>query len=404
MKKTLKIIIIIVCLIYISIKITKLWIKEYTIVYKINNYQIKEIYNKKNNTYHMITSNNKNKYIYTINHNFHKNKKIIKEIKTYKKNNLICIIPIYKKNIEKNIYCNLDNKQVSNDYLIKINSKEFNSFIKKIKSNNIIVPSTSNTTKKYKKIKVYQDNILEDDIYYYWNYKGLYILDKNNFKYQKVLKNDLYDNIVATTIKNYYVLLENTSVNGIKNIYYYDFKKAKLRNYSLEKPLSKETYINGIIDNIIYLTDKKEKKQYKLNIKKEKLERIDQDETVYITYINGKKKELSKSDFFMTEQYFTNNQISNKEITKSKDLKISKDYYYYIEKDKLYKVLRYDKKHKILLLELSNIKEWNIEDNRIVILQDDTIYTYSEKVGLRKIFKSNELKYNYKNIYKIGKK
>mgnify|MGYP003315922108 CR=1 FL=1 len=37
-------------------------------------------------------------------------------------------------------------------------------------------------------------------------------------------------------------------------------------------------------------------------------------------------------------------------------------------------------------------------------MADNSIYEYTEKEGLRKIVKSNELKYNYKNIYKIGKK
>lgn len=404
MKKKFKVIITIICLIYIGIKISKLWLKSYKIEYKSNNYQIKEIYKQNNDTYHIIINNKNNKYIYTINHNFHKNKRIIKDIKTYKKNNLTCIIPIYKRSIERKLYCNLNKEQISIDYLIKNNNKDLKEIKKKMKVYKISFPNSSDITKKYKKIEVYQDNILEDDIYYYWNYKGLYILDKDNLNYQKVLKNDLYDNIVSTTIKNYYILLENTSVNGIKNIYYYDFKKSKLKKYSPENILSKDVYINGVVDNIVYLTDKKEKKQYKLNIRKEKLERIDQDETIYVTYQNGKKKILSKSDFFMTEQYFTNNQTSNKEITNSQDIKKYKDYYYFIENNKLYKVLKYDIKHKILLLELNNIKEWNIEEDRIIILKDDIIYTYQEEIGLRKILKSNELKYNYKNIYKIGKK
>lgn len=404
MKKNLKIIIIIFLLVFISLKINKLCIKKYTISYKINNYQIKEIYKFNKHTYNIIIKSKNNTYIYTINHNLHKNKKIIKSIKTYKKNNLTCIIPIYKKYSKKNMYCNLDNHQVSNDYLIKSNNKDLKIIRKKIKAYNVSFPNNSDIAKKYKKIKVYQENILEDDIHYYWDYKGIYILDKNKLIYQKILNNDLYDNIIATAIKNYYILLENTSVNGIKNIYYYDFKNSKLKTYSLKKALSKDVYINGTMNNIVYLTDKKEKKQYKLNIKKEMLERIDQDETIYITYNNGKIENLSKSDFFMTEQHFTNNKVAAKKISNSEDIRVSGNYYYFMENNKLYKVSKYDKKHKILLLELNNIKEWNIEEDKIIILQDDTIYNYQDEVGLRKILESNELKYNYKNIYKIGKK
>ena len=46
---------------------------------------------------------------------------------------------------------------------------------------------------------------------------------------------------MSCIVDKYYVLFENTSVNGIKNIYYYDFKKNKLKIYKPEIILSKDT-------------------------------------------------------------------------------------------------------------------------------------------------------------------
>lgn len=402
MKKKVKIIIIIICLVLIILEIRKLSTKKYTITYSIDDYQINEVY--QNKKYYLIMSKKKNTYIYPIEESFNKNKKIIKNIREYKSNNVICILPTYRKSIEKNIYCTLDNQQVSNDYLIKTKNSDFQKIQKQLKKEDITWPSNSTTTQNYKKMKTYQKNIDSEDIYYIWNYKGIDIVDSNKILSQKFLESDLYDNILATSIKNYYVLLENTSVNGIKKIYYYDYKNSKLKTMSLKEPLSKDIYINGVVDNIIYLTDKKEKKQYTLNISKKKLERIDQDETTYIIYENGEKKELSKSDFFMKEQYFTNNKVVNEKITTSEDLRLQGDYYYFLENNKIYKVLKTYPNHKILLLELDNIKEWNLIEDKIILLQEDTIYTYQEQTGLRIILQKNELKYNYKDIYKIGKK
>lgn len=385
MKNILKGILTCLVILVIIIQIKKVFLKQYQISYKIHNYKIIEKYKKeKDHFYHITITDKKNTFIYDISHNFNKKKKIIKDIKTFKNNNLVCIIPIYKKNMINKLYCNNEKEQVSNDYLIKSNNKDFMKIKKKIKSYKVSFPKNSDDKKKYKKIEVYQDNISEKNIYYLWDYKGIYILDNNQLSYQKLLSKDLYDNIMATTTNNYYVLFDNTSVKGINKIYYYNYKNNKVKKFKIKTILSKDTYINGNVKDLIYLTDKKNKKQYTLDIKKEKLTRIDQDETTYILYKNGKRKLLSKSDFFMQEQLF--NEKEN----------------YYLEDNKIYK--RETANHKILLLELDNIKEWNVEEDEILMLQEDILYSYSEENGLRKILQSNELKYNYKNIYKIGKR
>ncbi len=405
MKKKITVIIVLLLLIFIIGQIKKAFIKKYIIIYQKNHYQIKEYYQQANHpAYSFIITNNKDTYVYNLNDNFHKKKKVIKEIKTYQKNNLSCIIPIYKKETEKKLYCSLDKNQVSNDYLIKSNNKDFLFIQKKVKSYHIAMPSSEETAKQYKKITIYHKNISSEDIFYIWNYKGIDVISNDHIKTKKFFNEDHYDNILATTIKNYYVLFDNSSVEGIKKIYYYNYKKNKLNSFNLKNSLSKDSYINGVIDDLIYVTDKKEKKQYTINIEKKKIVRIDQDETSYLIFENGKKNSLSKSDFFMKEQYFSNINKKNSKITSSNELREENNIYYYIENNNMYQSLKINPSHKIRLFELNDIKEWYIVDNEIILLQNDTIYTYQEKTGLRKILQSNELKYNYKNIYKIGKK
>lgn len=405
MKKQVKKVLIILFIILLIIISKKILLKKYTIVYEKNNYKIKEIFQDENiQKYTMIITKKDHSFIYQINHNFHKNKKIVKEINTFKNNNLECIIPIYTRKVENEIYCNIDNQQVSIDYLLKSKNTNFKKIKEKIKKYKISFPNSSNIKKKYKSIQVYQDNISEKDIYYIWNYKGVYILDNNKTNYKQFLKEDIYDNIVATAINNYYVLLENLSVNGIEKIYYYDYKKNIINIFSPKIVLSKDTYINGIKGNLIYLTDKREKKQYILNIKKEKIERIDQDGTTYISYEDNKKIVMSKSDFLMKEQYFTNNTIIDNKIASSNDIRKENGMYYYLQDNKIYQALEKEPKKAIILLELEDIKSWYIQEDELLLLQKDTLYSYNEQRGLRKILKSNELNYNYKNIYKLGKK
>ena len=446
MNKIKKIILVVFLLILVYIGY-RILLSEHEVSYTIDNYNISEhFYINKNHFYDLVITNNKENYTYTLEKNFSKGKRIIKSIKEFRGNNLVCIVPIYKNDIELNVYCDLDNKEVSIDYLIKTDNNDFKTIKKKLKKYKINYPSSSNAYTEYKKNTIYQKNLLDNYNYYIWNYKGILVLNNKTLKYQKILNYDLYDNIMATTVDKYYVLFENTDVNGIENVYYYDSRKSKLNKFKLKEKLAKDSYINGVVDNIIYVTDRKNQKEYKINISKKSIERIDNDVN-YIVYENNKKKEVSKSDFFMGEQYFdtpsiddkiirsieliksndynnTNNKsgetkissfnISNSNIYRNavignisnnnRDIIKSNKYYYYYDDNKIYKVLETNTKYSKLLLELEDIKEWKVYDNVIVIMAKDAIYTYTEKEGLRKIVQSNELKYNYKNIYKIGKK
>lgn len=399
MKKALLVIFLLI-LVYCGYRIL---IKEHNVSYTINKYKINEhFYINKNHYYDLTIIKDKENYTYTLDKNLSKEKRILKSIKTLKSNNLICIVPIYKKNIEKNVYCNLDNEETSIDYLLKTYNEDFKIIQKKLKKYNINYPTTSTVYKKYKKNTVFQENILDNYNYYIWNYKGVLVLNNKELKYQKILDYDLYDNIMATTVDKYYVLFENTDVNGIKNIYYYDSKKNKLNTFKLKEKIDKDSYINGVINSIIYVTDRKNKKEYEIDIRKETIERVDNDVN-YIIYKDNDKKILSKSDFFMDDQYFNNTFIKDKKVTDSLELVKEGNYYYYYKNGKIYKALETNKENSKLLLELDDIKEWYVFDDAIIIMAKDTIYTYTDKEGLRRIAKSNELKYNYKNIYKIGK-
>ena len=215
MKNKLKLILLIIIIIILAFYIYKLTIKNHNVTYKVDNYTIEEsFYINKDHYYDFIIKNNKKIYTYTKQENFNKQEKVITKIKTYKSNNLSCIIPIYKKETNNDIYCNLDGVQTSNYYLLE--NKDFNKILKQAKKYKVNIPQIENTKTHYKNINVYQKNISQNHKYMIWNYKGLYIMDSEDIKYQKFLDYDLYDNIMATVVDKYYVLFENPSVKGIE--------------------------------------------------------------------------------------------------------------------------------------------------------------------------------------------
>lgn len=403
--KNFKKIIFVIIVVFIVLSITNYLKKEHTVKYKISNYDIKEhFYLSKGHYYDMIITNKKKKYIYTINEDLGKDKKIITDIKEYKSNDLTCIVPVYKENITNNFYCLLNKQQVSANYLYDTNNSDFKKIYKKAKKHNIKLSQNNKSKKNYKNLVVYQKNISKDHFYFIWNYKGIYVVSKDEIKYKKFIDYDIYDNVMDCVVDDYYVLFDNSSVNGIEDVYYYDINKDKLDKFELKTKLTKNSYINGVVDNSIYVTDRKQKKEYAVKIKDKTITEVDNDQTKYLVYDNNIKKELTKSDYFMKDFFFDNNLIIDKKITKSKELKKEYNYYYFIEDSKLYKALDTNKTHRIFLAELDNITDWLVRDREVLLLRDDTIYVYIDGKGLRKILTTNELKYNYKNIYDLWKK
>ena len=377
-------------------------IKEHTVTYQIHQYHVREHFVKENShLYEMTIQKGKNTYLYTLEKNLKKQKYILKDIKTYKSGDVVCILPIYKKEIENSFYCNWKREPVSVDYLLKSENSDFQVIQEKLKKQAITYPSSSDVKTEYEGLTVYNQNILEEDIYYIWNYKGIYILEKVGNTYQKILDYDLYDTILSCVVNQKFVLLENTSVNGIQNVYVYDPIKRKLNSFLLKEVIAKDSYINGVVDGLVYLTDRKNKKEYTLDIQKGMLTAIDDEQTEYLVYRNGQKETLTKSDFFLKDQYFD---VLEYDEDFEREGIYNKNSFYYQEENQIYKVYSFLKEKPILLLELENIKEWTVIDGQILLLQEDTLYSYTEEEGLRKIVEYNELKYNYKNIYKIGKK
>lgn len=392
--KQIKLLVLLIFIILLIPFIRKIFIKEYNIIYEKNNFIINEIY-KYENKEHKFEINIKNKeyeITYLLNEDFNKNNEIIKDIKLYQEKDINCILPIYTKSIENKLYCVKDNKQVSNYYLNK--NKDYNNILKQEKKYKIKKLESNNKTTKYKNLKIYKNNLKEEDIFTIWDYKGINIIEKNNNKYVKILDYDLYDEIKTIIYDKYFVLFENSHVDGIENIYYYDFKKDKLKLYNPEIIISKDFYINGVVNNLIYVTDNKAKKEYTINLIKKEIEQISK-ANEYITYKDNKFISLTKSDYFMEKQIFSNNKIIDKKISKEEHVK-ENNIYYYIEDNKF--IRKIEDRNSEILFELKNIKDWKIINGKILLISEDILYIYDDNRGLVPIVQSNELNYNYENI------
>ncbi len=415
MKKILKIIFLLGVLFLVYQLFLIFFINEHSVSYSIvakdkRKYFIDENFKKVDDDYiYSFTIKDKKKvYTFSYNKDLNKQEEIISDIKYYKSNNLECIYPIYKKNNTSDMACLLNNRQVSYSYLKQVNNKDLDKIINKLKKDNYKSSSweSSDSSRKYNTIRVYEKNIPGDYIYTVWFYKGIYIVNNKNTIEKELLQKDKYENNLSMLTGKFYVTF-NTDLSASDLEYsqfiLYNIKDGGRSEIDLENKFSLNTYINGVYDNMLYITDNDNKKQYVLDPNKQSIKEVGDKDIGFKALKNNKLINIrtNKDNIFYDS-------VSNKNITKLYgDVEVKKyreDYYFKTGDGEVYKVINQEYKNPIKLFQFPDIKEWKVKDNAISFVVGDTIYIYTDVYGLRPIIIDKELNYNYKNIYDFMKK
>ena len=401
----IKLVVLTLIILFIIILITKLFNKEHTIKYNVNKYRVEENFYINNDIHHydFVVSKKKNKYVFYNNNSFGKDKKIIKNIVSKNSGKTTCIMPIYKDNSNGNILCNYEGRVVTNYYLNDVNKDLYKKIVKEFNKDgyDISIKKDDNSY-KYKKLKIYKNNIDKKETFTLWNYKGLFMINNNKTTYKKLLKDDKYENKLASVVGKYYVFIDtNNILKGFK-LYYYDMEKDKLKDYTdKKKKIDDDIYFCGVYNNELYIYDKHNKKQYRFNPYKSKLKKVGDKVNGFYLVKNNKLENVDYYEF--KEIIYFNNSISNDKLSKlydSKDIYMIDNYYYIYSKDGcFYRVNKDNIKDGVLLFRLNKASYYIIKDNNIIVSRDDNLYRYNDDVGFVNIIKYNELKYNFENIY-----
>ena len=409
MKKILPVLVLLAFIAFCYQFIVSCFITEHKVVYSLissnqKHYTIEENYQKVDKKHYysfaIYGKNKKKKYLLSIERDFNKQERVITDIKYYKKNQLECVFPIYKREHTYDAACLLDGKQVSPFYLIEQNNEDFSYIAKKFSDDGYdeiyyqkdIVPD------KKGNLSVYYDYIPENYTFAVWNYRGIYLFNSKDFNKVRFLNSDHYENTLSSVVGKYYVTI-NTD-NEKKQLNYYQiilYDMVENKKSVLDVDISQDSYFNGVSDGILYITDPKNEKQYQLDPNKKKIEEV---ETVY-RISNGKLKDAG-NDFFDSPKV-DSLLVSNQNITKlyhTEDIKKNRnDYYFKTDDGKLYRIIQNDYQHPILLCQFDDIREWQVHEDGVSFIVDDTLYFYSDVYGLQPILINPEFKYNYKNIY-----
>ena len=326
--------------------------KDYKVNYKIEEYLITEKYVKDTELYEFYINYNNQVYPLTLQLKYNKNRKNIKNIKI-KNDDSNCIYVTIRDNDYPVCY--------QNNILIH------HSLIKQENSAEAIDEFKTTTCYDYDELN-----------YYVWNYKGFDFISKDGNKSIELLKNDNYENSLAYLFKNYLIFPNYDEKYFFEKLYIINMQNNKVSDFNLNEEISYFSNFMGYYKNDLYLLDKKNQKQYKINFKNQKIK------TVGSLNKNGVIINLNKLEKYPIKT------IINKNLTFNYSIKYN---YKLIDKNLYLQIGDYK-----MLVSKKDIKEIiQIIDDKILYLSDDILYSFSTLDGEKKILQNKEWDFNYLN-------
>lgn len=379
-------------------------IYEYTLN-KEQHFKIKEtlIQNTKgeaNNYYIEITVNDIIFNIQTSNI-YNRATGIIKDIKYFSNSNYTCILPtLHNGELLTDIICKKNDKYYYYNSL-KGNDAELDKFANDNLDLTKFVDSTE-VLKKNNNMYVY-DNLVGNHYIAIDYFKGIYDINKTvNYRKIKVFENEKYSRKISTIVGKYYI-----SANYDKDYDFHLFRTVNLENYNVgtitsDYEISFDSYIQGIVNNSIYLFDKANKKQYKIDVVNKEVTQIGNENGIKIyqngEFIDGNAYEASQKGITFNE-YTTDNTFNNKQYSKVVKVgNVNSGYTYVYEKvnDK-YDVYRASIQNNNILTYLfttTDIDSVKYVNDYVYFKDSRNIKYFNPLTGIRTLVRYNDLEFN----------
>ena len=217
-----------------------------------------------------------------------------------------------------------------------------------------------------------------------------------------MFKNDVYDNRISAFVDGYYIVADYDKNFEFNNFYVINLKNQKISKLKSKDAISLDSYIEGIVDNKVYLYDKDNENQFEINVKKGSIKKISTSTQINYyekgTWSKRNKQSANKElyfDYTSLNNYFTDY-----------DYVLESEYYYYLfekSSNNNYKLYRVDKNNIDVIKYILDIKttKINAEKDYFYYVDEDRLCYYSDSTGLQILLTNQELKFNNSIKYYI---
>lgn len=341
----------------------KYYISDYTIEYKVNNYDIYTKYEDKRLYFEIKKENELYNFDIYTKRNISKIK--IEKIVEIKDETTNCIYPVIE-NVEAYPLCYENG--VYKDYNL-IDSSLLEEYKKEI----------INIDKKEKDFIYY--NVLDKSEYVaLWNYKGYIVMNGSSYKNVELFKKDKYDNSLSYLLNDTIYVANYDEEHEYSKLVTLNLKTLKTGTIELGVDIDYDSYIVGHIKKKLYIFDNKHSVLYEVDLKKQETKIISNNEMGYKKYNGEEFVKCSKSEYKVDKIKY--------EFNDSK--------YIYEFNEGLYKTIE-DNNNIKQLINIENIKITKEHENKLYYSNKDNFYVYKPHIGNLNIFYNYELSFNNNN-------
>ncbi len=329
--------------------------------------------------------------------NLRQGSKLIKDIEYFKNVNYECMIPILRiKGDYLNVVCKKDG--IYYNYSdIKGNDPEVDNFAVKYdhtyENNDKVLKDNAN-------LFVY-NNLIKEHYIALEYYKGIYIINnKNGYKRISLFEKEVYNKPLSALVNNYYIVADYNQEYDFHKFVLVDLENSSKSEIISNPAISFNSYIEGVLDNSVYLFDRDNKKQYEINVKNKTVTEIGNENNGVQIYQNGKFKNTNVYEATDKEILFNTNEKTVDGVDYAKVDLIGGDlsgyYYMYELNNGEYTVYRASARNlniKTYLFKTSNINHIVYVGTNVYYLKNDKIYAYSN-LGNHLILSYKDIMYN----------
>lgn len=416
MKKYKRYIKLVICFLLLFIFIficLRLLSKGYKNSYSLDNnkYQIEEVYTRdtddEHDNYYIEIKSKDIIYNFQLYQNIKDNNKLVKEV-LYYDGDYKCLLPILSNDVKVDFMCYKDSKyyDYANIRGLDYDLDKYINSLDKTKYNISDFKDDTSNMDKVDNINYNKKNIPNDYVVSMSTLKGIINLNSDNEKID-VFNKDKYKRDISLFYNNFYITADYNSNYSFRELYIVDINTNKKNVVKAPDYISFDSYIQGVVDNELYLYDISNEKQYKVNLddfsikvvgtKKTKIKYYDNKWTD-ISSVKANKKLLFNYDVTSDDEY---------EYIYKRGNKLSGFIYYLKKVNDEYEVYKANIQNQELKKYIFNVENSNdliFIDDYVFFKDKDKIKLYNDSIGIKTVVVNNELEFNNNTLFNVYKK
>lgn len=351
---------VLILIIFVLVMILKP--KSYEKIYKVDEYEVRETYNREFDHYNFTIDMDGVMYSMGIKSEHIRGHELVEHVRTWGQAEYSCILMTGEK-IDGYPICFDGENYLDYDLIPESDGEFYKRDEVKVTSFNYEGIEVKNTFGKK---------------YLVWDYRGYHYMTNQKQETLDFLEKESYYNNLAYQVDEFVITPYYDENYAFTSFVIIDMKKGKSSLWKLDEEISYNSYFLGDRDGLIYMVDRKNKAEYSIDSRKKKIERIDKDGMGKVW--NSKWEEMSITRLCNDDYKFANSDV----------------FTYTLEDKKLTLSMRAVKDSiKVTNRNVDKIV-WS-KDDEVFYLVGDELYSYSPSRGEKPCLKYTELNFNNLN-------